>query len=77
MIAAGIVEVVHRRRGAGQNLEDIAKPLTAQDAEEGEIKGEKLDEAGEGRPFEIGREAAGDGDRFTRDQTATETETRS
>ena len=77
MIAAGLVEVAIGVEAAGQNLENIAKPLTAQDAEEGEIKGEKLDEAGEGRPFEIGRDAAGDGDRFTRDQTATETETRS
>ena len=74
MIAGG-----HRRGHASawrprrQHLEDIAKPLTAQDAEEGEIKGEKLDEAGEGRPFEIGRDATGDGDRFTRDQTETET----
>jgi MFS family permease len=73
MIAAGLVEVAIGVEAAGQNLENIAKPLTAQDAEEGEIKGEKLDEAGEGRPFEIGRDAPGDGDRFTRDQTETET----
>jgi MFS family permease len=56
MIAAGLVEVVLGVEAAQQNLENIAKPLTAQDAEEGELVGERLDEAGENRPFAVGNE---------------------
>jgi MFS family permease len=52
MMAAGVVEIVLGIEAAQQNLENIAKPLTAQDAEEGELVGEKLDESGEGRSFE-------------------------
>jgi MFS family permease len=73
MIAAGVVEIFLGVEAAGQNLENIAKPLTAQDAEEGQLVGEKLDEQGEGRPFapDDTRPATADGrqpePRFTRD----------
>jgi MFS family permease len=52
MVAAGIVELFLGVEAAQENLENIAKPLTAQDAEEGELVGEQLDEQGEGRPFD-------------------------
>jgi len=50
MMGAGVVEIFLGVEAAQQNLENIAKPLTAQDAEEGELVGEKLDESGEARP---------------------------
>ena len=65
MVAAGVVEIFLGVEAAQQNLENIAKPLTAQDAEEGEIVGEQLDEAGQGRPFEAGERH--EQPRFTRD----------
>ena len=65
MIAAGVVELFLGVEAAQQNLENIAKPLTAQDAEEGEVVGERLDEAGENRPFEARDEEPEP--RFTRD----------
>jgi hypothetical protein len=43
MIAAGIVEIVLGVDAAGRQLEDIAKPLTAEDAEAREEGGGELD----------------------------------
>ena len=64
MIAAGLVEVVLGIEAEGKQLEDIAKPLTAEDAEVGEgdelevdkLKGEDaapVEQDGDGR---FGRE---------------------
>jgi MFS family permease len=64
MIGAGIVEVFLGIEAARQNLENIAKPLSAQDAEEGELVGEKLDDEGRNRPFTPERDEADQ--RFTR-----------
>ena len=63
MIAAGIVQAAIGVEAAGRQLEDIAKPLTAEDAEQG----------GEGDELDLdrleGEKADGDGaDRFERTQ---------
>ena len=50
MIAAGIVEIVLGVEAAGKQLEDIAKPLTAEDAEAGGRPGPRRD-GGRGRPL--------------------------
>jgi hypothetical protein len=68
MMAAGVVEIFLGVEAAQQNLENIATPLTAQDAEEGELVGEKLDESGEARPFAGDR--GGQGGRRERDTEA-------
>jgi hypothetical protein len=56
MIAAGIVEMALGVEAAGRSLEDVAKPLTAQDAEEEERRG-----GPDGRP--AGGPDGGDGGR--------------
>ncbi len=63
MIAAGIVQAAIGVEAAGRQLEDIAKPLTAEDAEQG----------GEGDELDVdqleGEKADGDGaERFERTQ---------
>ena len=63
MIAAGVVEIVLGVEAAQKQLEDIAKPLTAEDAEAGEGDLD-IDKMGgeEGAPIE-----SGDGGRFERE----------
>jgi MFS family permease len=66
MIAGGIVQAVLGIEAAGRQLEDIAKPLTAEDAETG----------GEGEELDVdklkGEEAAGDADRSEREHRTPE-----
>jgi MFS family permease len=65
MVAAGIVEIFLGVEAAQKRLEEVAKPLSAQEAEEGHVAGEKLDEEREDRP--LGQERDGTGPRFTRE----------
>jgi hypothetical protein len=82
MIAAGIVEIFLGVEAAQKQLEDIAKPLTAEDAEAAEARGDEvvtdddLDvdklKGEEASPVEGGED---DGKRFGRDTGDTTTRT--
>jgi MFS family permease len=70
MIAAGVVEIVLGVEAAGRQLEDIAKPLTAQDAEAREEGGDGELDVGKLQ----GEDAAPvDGGRFARDRATEKT----
>jgi len=68
MVGAGIVEIVLGIDAAGKQLEDIAKPLTAEDAEASDDGEGDLDlklKGEDAAPIESGE---GGGDRFERDR---------
>jgi len=83
MVAAGVVEIFLGVEAAQKQLEDIAKPLTAEDAEAAEARGDDvvtdddLDvdklKGEDAAPVEGGDDA--DGKRFARDSDDTTTRT--